>query len=432
MRSTLNAPRIVRLMRATVMWARPSHGGLRVALAFVVTGCLQTGMARSPATQARVLPTQSGGDSCAHVANTPRTRLPDSVASRLTRLLHESLGAPATLKDGTATIDRILFAYWLQSQSPGTELSYGTASDADAHGPDASLNALVCASIDGRAAGVFRLGAVGVLPSPLDPHGIQDMNAALRLVQIDTVNYVTETGVSSDLPRALADTLRQIEDIVGGRAKRPAFIVAFVSAASFVQHFPVRWRDGYYGDFTVAAAQLPSVSFMAPRGAGFSSHELTHVALTHSLRDREAPYLYPYFVQEALARAIGGSQGRSVFELSNSPSASEAKRRLAKALSEDIRFDTLSFATHTDGAQDVDILGAAYRVAVLHCRTLPRSLLLAGTARSVTLVVAGVSQALDLPRETVVDRMAVQLATSRSVLAELRHTGLAYRQDCRD
>ena len=190
------------------------------------------------------------------------------------------------------------------------------------------------------------------------------------------------------------------------------------------------WNDGVFADWTLSEPGIGAVIFAASRANGIASHELVHVALKsiYTLVDVRGSSI-PYVAEEALARTIGGSRGRSYRELVGPVTVLEARRVIAAQM-QDAALASVRFDARRPYEPAVDALGAVYRVALSACAAFPADLL---DARAVTTLSAAVNRLsihLRVTPDAAVDSMAVRLAAPTSVFLPGFRRAVAQRLPC--
>jgi hypothetical protein len=149
-------------------------------------------------------------------------------------------------------------------------------------------------------------------------------------------------------------------------------------------------------------------------------------------RARSAGDPIPYFAEEALARAIGGSGGTSSRELIGASDVADATTRLRDAIRRDVDLSAKPFVTAAQFGTDLDLLGSVLRVALVHCRRSAAGVLANSIARRINTVVLRTAAILSVPPESVVVWAAHAAVTRRTVFAELDSASSARgaRSDC--
>lgn len=204
------------------------------------------------------------------------------------------------------------------------------------------------------------------------------IHAGARRLRWSVVDGVL-IGVSTLAPAAdrvaMVQQLRALERAFGSRAEPPAILLVLRDTAELRTVFPLRWRDNLVREHTFIAHGGPSVGFLALRGQPTSLHELVHVALSGRVQRAEDSMAGPvsYFFEEALARAIGGSEGRPFDEVAR---RGERDARALAALTAQHAESTVTAVRAGRHAGVLrDVVAGVYRVLLRHCRAIPAGVL---------------------------------------------------------
>jgi hypothetical protein len=288
----------------------------------------------------------------------------------------------------------------------------------------------LCAYQRDATARAFSLRAPVVRGSALEPQALRMLARGMLPVTTGRVTALLEPGMPSSLAAALADTLTQLETLLGAHEDTPLVAFLFADQARFAAQFPIGWNDGVFADWTLSEPGIGAAMFAAVRANGIASHELVHVALksVYSLVEVRGSSI-PYVAEEALARTVGGSRGKSYRELIGPITAIEARRVIAAQM-QDAALSTVRFDARRPYEPAVDALGAVYRVALSVCRAFPADLL---DARAVTTLSAAVNRLaihLRVTPDAAVDSMAARMASPVSVFTSAFRRGEAQRLPC--
>jgi hypothetical protein len=336
----------------------------------------------------------------------------------------ESLGNSLVAKH---TADDLLFIFWLQGLSSQSRLSLVSSP------ATASLNQIryVCAADTGSPVAAFELGTTTEAAEPIVPRALVEGFQELQIASVDSVAVFTEEQWTDVAPQSMPDSLRWIESAFKRRAQRPVMIFAFRSQQTLEQSFPIRWPDGRYSDYSLSAAGVAGVAFVARRELGFSVHELVHLVLAASLPGSSTtPGGIPYFAEEALARAVGGSQGQPFRTLVTRNDIRDARRALSHAVDQAISLDTVTFGTSAGPAPVLDLLGAVLNAALSNCEVFPFEILARSNSLTVGRAVEFLSERMRVRREAVIDFAALELTRRESVLAQFTRVGDRTRRSC--
>ncbi len=255
------------------------------------------------------------------------------------------------------------------------------------------------------------------LEDSTEPRALERLARSMRPVVSGRLTALLDSSMPASVAIAVGDTLARIGRLLGVSDDTPVLAFLFADQERFAARFPIGWNDGVYADWTLAEAGIGAAVFAASRGNGIASHELVHVVLksVHPQVDVRGSSI-PYVAEEALARTIGGSRGRSYRELLGPPITVSDARRLIATQMQDAALSRVRFDARRPYEPAVDALGAVYRVALSACRAFPADLL---DARAVTTLSAAVNRLaihLRLTPDAAADSMAVRLAAPGNVL----------------
>jgi len=250
----------------------------------------------------------------------------------------------------------------------------------------------------------------------IEPRALEQLASRMRPVVTGRLTALIDSSMPVSVATAVGDTLTRLAQLLGVSEETPVLAFLFADQERFAARFPVGWIDGVFSDWTLAEAGIGAAVFAASRGNGIASHELVHVVLkgVHTQVDVRGSSI-PYVAEEALARAIGGSRGRSYRALLGPPISVLDARRLIATQMQDAALSKVRFDARRPYEPAVDALGAAYRVALSACRAFPADLL---DARAVTTLSAAVNRLaihLRITPDAAVDSMAVRLAAPGNV-----------------
>jgi hypothetical protein len=301
--------------------------------------------------------------------------------------------------------DASLLAFWVAGASPGERIIRRGA-QRGGKGP-----VVLCGYVRSTLVRSFVLGDSST------PRVLQQLAFGMREGRAGRVFAVVDSSLPVGLPKAMADTLGSLEELLGVRESTPVLMVLFASARRLAATFPIGWSDGVYADWTLAEPGIGAAVFAASRGNGIASHELVHVALKGRHAEVEArASSIPYVAEEALARTIGGSRGRAYRDLVGVITTVEARRLIASQM-QDGALSAVRFDARRPYEPAVDVLGAAYRVALSACRTFPVDLLDARAVTSLSAAVNRLAIHLRVTPDAAVDSMAVRLSAPGNVFA---------------
>ncbi len=250
----------------------------------------------------------------------------------------------------------------------------------------------------------------------VEPRALDRLASGMRPVVSGRLTTLIDSSMPISVAAAVGDTLTRLEQLLGVSEETPVLAFLFANQERFATRFPVGWVNGVFSDWTLAESGIGAAVFAASRANGIASHELVHVALkgVHAQVDVRGSSI-PYVAEEALARTIGGSRGRSYRELIGPPITVSDARRLIATQMQDAALSKVRFDARRPYEPAVDALGAAYRVALSACRVFPADLL---DARAVTTLSAAVNRLaihLRITPDAAADSMAVRLAAPGNV-----------------
>ena len=324
-------------------------------------------------------------------------------------------------------VDHLLWIHWLQRSPRG-------ASVVERRGLDLPRHFVACSANSESSAEAFDLGPAMAPDAMLEPRALRILARGWTRDGSDSATTFAEPGITSIRSSGLRDTLRLIESILSARAPRPIALLLFASDESLRRGFPIRWRDHRFTDYSLTNPSLPSVSFIAQRHGALASHELVHLVLTkHRQRARASGDPIPYFAEEALARAIGGSGGVSSRDLIAAQSAADVEVLLRDAIRRDADLAARPFETAEQFGADLDMLGIVLRVGVVRCRDFPAELLSRSSTARVGTAVSRTAAMLRATTDSVVMWAANAAVTHQSVFSEIAaaHVSQQGRVACR-
>ena len=299
--------------------------------------------------------------------------------------------------------DASLLAFWTAATGPG-ERTVRVVHDSEGK-PDYTL----CGYLRDRLVRSF------AIRDSVEPAALVALSRTMRPVAIGRLTALVDSALSPTAAQAVADTLAKLEQLLGVQDDTPLLAFLFADQTTFAARFPIGWNDGVYSDWTLSEPGIGAAVFAAARANGIASHELVHVALksVHAQVDVRGSSI-PYVAEEALARTIGGSRGRSYRELIGPITLADARRIIAREM-QDGALSAVRFDSRRPYEPAVDALGAVYRVAISACRAFPADLL---DARAVTTLSAAVNRLaihLRVTPDAAVDSMALRLANAGNV-----------------
>lgn len=314
--------------------------------------------------------------------------------------------------------DASLLAFWAAAAGPG-ERTIRVARQA-AGAPDHTL----CGYLRDRLVRSF------AIRDSVEPGALLALSRTMRPSTFGRLTALVDSALTPNTAQAVADTLAQLEQLLGVHDDTPLLAFLFANQTTFTARFPIGWNDGVYSDWTLSEPGIGAAVFAASRANGIGSHELVHVALksVHAQVDIRGSSI-PYVAEEALARTIGGSRGRSYRELIGPITLASARRVIAREM-QDGALGTVRFDSRRPYEPAVDALGAAYRVAISACRAFPADLL---DARAVTTLSAAVNRLaihLRVTPDAAVDSMALRLANAGNVFDSAFRRPEALRIPC--
>jgi hypothetical protein len=251
----------------------------------------------------------------------------------------------------------------------------------------------------------------------IHPNGVAWLVGRQTIARVGRVLAAFDSSVTDVTVAAVVDSLSKIEVMLGADTSRVVFGVFFDSPGRFSEAFPMGWSDDTYRDWTLLDPDRGAMFFVAQRDHGISTHELVHAASGQlALRVDARGSSIPYVANEALARSVGGSDGKSFAELVGKIDAADARDLIRAEL--DVGDISLArFVPGSSSLRSVDLLGAAYRVALSACRVFPADLLDARTAGSLRNVIRRIAAHLTISDDSAVELVAMQLIDPTSPLA---------------
>lgn len=250
----------------------------------------------------------------------------------------------------------------------------------------------------------------------VEPRALERLAIGMRPVVGGRLTALIDSSMPVAVATAVGDTLTRLGQLLGVREDTPVLAFLFADQDRFVARFPIGWIDGVFSDWTLAESGIGAAVFVASRANGVASHELVHVVLksVHTQVDVRGSSI-PYVAEEALARTIGGSRGRSYRELIGPSITVPDARRLIATQMQDAALSKVRFDARRPYEPAVDVLGAAYRVALSACRAFPADLLDARAVATLSAAVNRLAIHLRITPDAAADSMAVRLATPGNV-----------------
>ena len=388
-----------------------------VVLLFAVCACAARGGPRTPS-RARQNPEAAGDVNaaltvCASVAAASVTGIDVQLADRDAAIRRPNF-APVPDRQQLSSLlehfDTGLLAFWMSGVRSADRVVAVSPRD----GRDLEARAL-CAFERGTLLRALSMGSSLARKSPIEPMALRSLARGMTAVTSGRMTALIAPGLPASVAAAVSDTLTQLETLLGVHEDTPLLAFLFANQQQFATQFPIGWIDGIFSDWTLSEAGIGATIFAASRANGIASHELVHVALKSVYTKVEVRgSSIPYVAEEALARTIGGSRGRSYRELVGPITVVEA-RRLIAAQMQDAALASVRFDARRPYEPAVDALGAVYRVALSVCTAFPADLL---DARAVTTLSAAVNRLsihLRVTPDAAVDSTAVRLAAPNSV-----------------
>jgi hypothetical protein len=228
---------------------------------------------------------------------------------------------------------------------------------------------------------------------------------------LDGVLVARSRRVRRSAAAALVEELRVLERALVSDAVVPVVLVVVANDSELRRMFPLRWADGQLREMSFLATGGPSIGFIMLQGGRLSPHELVHIALSGRLaRAEEGPTgPVPYFIEEALARAIGGTQGRPLDAV---PRADVDPTALVARI-EQLADRRVGDAARLPDAELVrDVLAGAYRVVLRRCRMMPAGLIEASDDSLFGEVLEMVGESLGLSSSRMAELAVRELATA--------------------
>lgn len=321
--------------------------------------------------------------------------------------------------------DTGLLAFWMTGVRVADQVvavSSPTGSDPRPH--------TLCAFERGVLVRALSIGGPVTRGASIEPMALRSLARGMTPVVSGRITAWIAPGLPASLSAAVSDTLAQLEALLGVHEDTPLLAFLFANQQQFAAQFPIGWIDGVFADWTLSEPGIGAVIFAASRANGIASHELVHVALKSVYTQVEVRgSSIPYVAEEALARTIGGSRGRSYREIVGPITVVEARRVIAAQM-QDAALASVRFDARRPYEPAVDALGAVYRVALSACAAFPADLL---DARAVTTLSAAVNRLsihLRVTPDAAVDSVAVRLATPNSVFLPGFRRSVAQRLPC--
>ena len=347
------------------------------------------------------------------------------------RVLSQAVQVAARPDSLLVVVDNMLWLHWLQ-RARGTVTVHTRAFGEKVS--SRQLRVVACVEEGASRPEAFNLDIAPDASAAIEPRALRMLASEWRRETRDSVTTIAESDVVLRRGKSLVDTLFVLETTLSTRAPRPIVLLLFSSAEAFAQTFPIRWSDGRFGDYSVMARGLPSVSFVAQRHESLSSHELVHLMLTKARgQARFANDAMPYVAEEALARQFGGSNGISSRVLFDARSIADARTRMVDAVQHDIALTSVPYVGAEQFGDAVDVLGLVLRVAVARCREFPDHALRRSRVANVRTAVAYVADIMHTSSDSVISWAASTAVTRETAFAELSRaaTTPTSRRDCR-
>ncbi|MBC7840878.1 MAG: hypothetical protein H7099_01110 [Gemmatimonadaceae bacterium] len=387
-----------------------------VVLLLAVCGCAAGGGPRT-VSRASANPEAGGANAalrdCPPIAAASMTGIEVTPADRDVAMRRPN-SAPAPDRQQLSSLlehfDTSLLAFWMTGvRSADRVVSVASRGRGD------TRPRTLCAYERGALLRALSMGGTLEREAPLAPMALHALAHGMTPVTSGRISALIAPGLPGSVAAAVSDTLAQLEALLGVHEDTPLLAFLFANQQQFAAQFPIGWIDGVFSDWTLSEPGIGATIFAASRANGIASHELVHVALksVYAKVDVRGSSI-PYVAEEALARTIGGSRGRSYRELIGPITVVEA-RRLIAAQMQDAALASVRFDARRPYEPAVDALGAVYRVALSVCTAFPADLL---DARAVTTLSAAVNRLsihLRVTPDAAVDSMAVRLAAPNSV-----------------
>lgn len=265
----------------------------------------------------------------------------------------------------------------------------------------------------------FRLGKQPARDSAGRPTFIAQGTKNFRWLPVHSgVTVISGTaGADSIMALALADTIAQLERVTHSTSVRPVYLVLVSDTAELARVFPIRYSDGNFRDFSLQSFRVGSMSFIARQQGHFPIHELVHVALASrefAASNETDPLLY--FFTEALARALGGSEGISFGLLPDHKRSVEDVRELLNRHS-DSTLAHVRFSADRNIMRDV--VGALQRAVIRSCHVTPRGMLEFTDRDRFGRVVQVATEVLNISASAIAQLVVDELRSTSNLLAEI-------------
>ncbi len=406
-------PKRVDAWALTMCVCRVSVRLLRMTVVVALGACAAGGAGQTESGQR---PRRTRASENAARASCPATRPTGSAVRELDAAAREEairrpdFSPPPDARSLTSLLqhfDASLLAYWVAAATPGERLMRVPVRRNRA-APQPTF--VLC----GYSRDV--LGRSFAIVDSVEPRALDRLANGMRPVVSGRLTALIDSSMPTAVVTAVGDTLARLGKLFGVSEETPVLAFLFADQERFAARFPVGWIDGVFSDWTLAESGIGAAVFAASRATGIASHELVHVVLkgVHSQVDIRGSSI-PYVAEEALARTLGGSRGRSYRELLGPPITVSDARRLIATQMQDAALSKVRFDARRPYEPAVDALGAVYRVALSACRVFPADLL---DARAVTTLSAAVNRLaihLRITPDAAADSIAVRLAAPGNV-----------------